>query len=77
MESGLTDSKKKISESIEEDSIIRDEYDSDNHAASDAIKKIEARNRMRFGLSNSKTDERSKEQIKKEQMVLRMGEERE
>ena len=77
MESGLTDSKKKISESIEEDSIIRDEYDSDNHASSDAIKKIEARNRMRFGLSNSKTDERSKEQIKKEHMVLRMGEERE
>ena len=77
MESGLTDSKKKISESIEEDSIIRDEYDSDNHATSDAIKKIEARNRMRFGLSNSKTDERSKEQIKKEHMVLRMGEERE
>ena len=55
MESGLTNSKVKQSgsDSIEEDSIIRDEFDSDNYAASDAKKKIEARNRIRFGLSSS------------------------
>lgn len=53
MESGLTNSKNKVSDSIEEDSIIRDEYDSNSYAASDALKKIEARNRMRFGLASS------------------------
>ena len=46
-----------------EDEIIRDEYENDNSRAADAIKKIEARNRIRFGLASDKTDDRSKKQV--------------
>jgi hypothetical protein len=51
-ESGLSGSKQ---------SIIRDEYDNNNAKMSEAKQKIEARNRIRFGLATNKTDERPKE----------------
>lgn len=54
-----TPAKKKDSDT--EDEIIRDEYDNDYSRASDAKKKIEARNRLRFGLASDKTDVRSKQ----------------
>lgn len=60
-----------------EDEIIRDEYDNDNFRAADAKKKIEARNRLRFGLASDKTDERTKQQVEKDAIVLGMGEQRE
>jgi len=42
-------------------SIIRDEYDNNNAKITEAKQKIEARNRIRFGLASEKTDERPKE----------------
>lgn len=51
-ESGLDGSKQ---------SIIKDEYDNNNAKITEAKQKIEARNRIRFGLASEKTDERPKE----------------
>jgi hypothetical protein len=68
-ESGLSASRKK-----ENEDIIRDEYESDNIRAAEAKQKIEARNRLRFGLSSDKTDNRTKDQVMKEQVILGIGE---
>lgn len=67
-ESGLDGSK---------NSVIRDEYENDNAKISEAKQKIEARNRIRFGLANAQTDERPKELVHKEAVILGMGEQRE
>lgn len=72
-ESGLSEKK---SSDIKE-SIIRDEFESDNHKVSEAKQKIEARNRLRFGLASSHTDERPLDQMKKESTILAIGEQRE
>lgn len=68
-ESGLESSRK--------NEVIRSEYDDDRSKVSEAKQKIEARNRLRFGLASSKTDERSKDQVKKEEVILGMGIQRE
>jgi hypothetical protein len=54
--------------------VIRDEYENDNAKISEAKQKIEARNRIRFGLANAQTDERPKELVHKEAVILGMGE---
>lgn len=46
-ESGLEGSKKK-----DQPDVIRDEYDDDRSMISEAKQKIEARNRLRFGLAS-------------------------
>ena len=64
-ESGLDGSKPEI---------IKDEYEADNAKISEAKQKIEARNRIRFGLASAQTDERPKDVVHKEAVILGMGE---
>ena len=46
-------SKKRSSESIAEDSVIREEYDGDNFAPYNASQSLQARNRIRFGMNSA------------------------
>lgn len=46
-------SKKRSSESIAEDSIIKEEYDGDNFAPYNASQSLQARNKIRFGMSSA------------------------
>ena len=54
--SAASSSKKKGSNSIEEDSIIREEYSQDNFEVYDASQSLAARNRVRFGVHSGGPD---------------------
>lgn len=66
---------KKSSESIAEDSIIKNEFDDDNFAVHNASQSLQARNRVKFGMHSSEAQEakaltESEKQKQKDRLML-------
>lgn len=79
--SGASSSKKKASNSIEEDSIIREEYSQDNFEVYDAAQSLAARNRVRFGVQTGAPEAapppKTQEEAKRQDDTLKLMEDRE
>ena len=79
--SGEVSSKKKASASLEEESIIKEEYSQDNFDVYDASQSLAARNRVRFGIqtgsSRAAPPPKTAEEVKKQSDALALLEDRE